>query len=127
LQNSRDVLYIVISFCVLLATAFLCWMFYYAGKILKDMDKIMEEFRARLQGLTDAVSHIRGKVENMSSLLALAVGGAGGFVKKIVKDKANAWLEKKSDDFNATAKEAVDRAVEATAGGMKRMAKKIKK
>ncbi|MCX6781560.1 MAG: hypothetical protein NTW66_00325 [Candidatus Magasanikbacteria bacterium] len=127
IENSKDILYIVISFCIIWATVFLCWMFYYAGRILKNTNQIIEEFRVRLQALSEAISYIQEKVESMSFLMSTAMKGAGTAVKDIIKSKAKTWMEKKSDDFNRTAKEAVDKAVDATAAGMKKAANRIKK
>jgi len=127
IENSKDILYIVISFCILWATAFLCWMFYYAGRVLKNTNQIIEEFRIRLQALSDAVSFIHEKVDDISEVMKGVFRGAGVIVKDAVKAKAKAWMEKQSGNFNRNAKDAVDKAVEATASGMKRMAKKMKK
>lgn len=127
LESSKDILYLVISFCVLWATVFLCWVFYYLVRILKNANQIVEEFRLRLQTLTDAIGYIRGKVEHISSLMTLATSGVGGVVKRLVSKKANEWMEKGASRFDATAKTAVQKAVEATAAKMKKTAKKLKK
>jgi len=127
MENSRDILYIVISFCIIWVTVFLCWMFYYAARLLKNFNQIVEELRVRLQSLSDMINGLHSKVEGLSVLLTGALGGAGAIVKKYVGKRVQRWAERRGEDAGALAKEAVDRAVEATAGGMKRMAKKIKK
>lgn len=127
IETSKDILYLVISFCVLWVTVFLCWMFYYVTKILKNTNQIVEEFRMRLQTLTEAINYIRGKVENISSLMTLATEGVGGFAKKFVTKKAKDWMDSSSTRVNDAAKDAVEKAVEATARKMKKMASKIKR
>ncbi len=124
-ENSKDILYLVIAFCVLWVTVFLCWMFYYVTRILKNANQIAEEFRARLQILTETINYLRGKVESIHSLVSMASGGVAGVVKSMVSKKANEWISKGSDKFNSAAKEAVDKAVEATAKKMKKTTKKI--
>lgn len=126
-DSSKDILYLVISFCVLWITVFLCWMFYYVTRILRNTNQIVEEFRTRLEKLFDVVNYIRGKVEHISSLLTLATDGVGGLVKKAVVKKAHEWMDDKSEQFNESAKEAVERAVDATAKKMKKMTAKIRK
>jgi len=69
LENSKDILYIVISFCIIWVTAFICYMFYYAARILKNVNTIVEEFRLRLQRITDTINSIQDKVEGIVSLL----------------------------------------------------------
>lgn len=127
IENSKDILYIVISFCVLWVTVFLCWVFYYIGRTLKNVNKIVEEFRLRLQTLSDAIGFIHEKVDDISEVMKTVFRGAGVVVKDMVKAKARAWMEKQSGRFNESAKEAVDKAVEATASKMKGMAKKVRK
>ncbi len=126
IETSKDILYIVISFCVLWATVFLCWMFYYAGKILKNTSQIIEEFRVRLQALADAIGYIQEKVEYLSLAMSSVFKGVGETVKDTVIKKAKSWMNKKSDDCDSSAKEAVDRAVAKTAEGINNITKKIK-
>ena len=126
-ETSKDILYLVISFCVLWTTVFLCWVFYYIMRLLRNANQIVEEFRVRLQSLTEAINYIRGKVEHMSGLITLITDGAAGLVKKVITRKTAEWSERGSEKFNAAAKEAVSKAVSATTKKMKKVAKKIKK
>lgn len=126
-DTSKDILYLVISFCVLWTTVFLCWMFYYVMRLLRNANQITEEFRVRLQALTEAINYVRGKVEHMSGLMTVITDGAGGLVKKIIANKTEKWVKKSGEKFNVVAKEAVDKAVSATAKTIKKATKKIKK
>lgn len=125
--TSQDVLYLVISFCVLWLTVFLCWTFYYLMRLLRNANQIVEEFRTRLQVLTDTINYVRGKVEHISGLMTLASGGVGEYVKKAVSKKAKEWVDDTSEKFDDVAKEAVDRAVQETAKKMKKASQKIRK
>ncbi|MBI2444296.1 MAG: hypothetical protein HYV42_03600 [Candidatus Magasanikbacteria bacterium] len=125
-ESSRDILYLVIAFCVLWVTVFLCWIFYYLMRILKNANEIVEEFRMRLQGLTEAIQYIRGKVEHISAVLTAAGSGVGGLVKKVVTRKAEQWMAGKTAAANDAAKTAVERAVNATAKTMRRAAKRLR-
>lgn len=127
IETSKDILYLVIAFCVLWITVFLCWMFYYVTRILKNANEIAEEFRSRLQILTEAMNYVRGKVENIHSLLNMTGSGMAGMVKNMVNKKAKDWINKGSDKMNSAAKDAVAKAVQATAKKMKTAAKKLKK
>ena len=126
-ETSKDVLYLVISFCVLWTTVFLCWVFYYVMRLLRNTNQIIEEFRVRLQSLTDAINYIRGKVEHMSGLMSLITDGAAGLVKNVITRKTSEWTNKGTEKFNEAAKEAVGKAVSAAAKKMKKTAKKIKR
>ncbi len=125
--NSKDILFLIISFCILWVTFFLCWMFYYLMRLLRNANQIVEEFRVRLQALTEAIGYIRGKVEHMSGLLTLLTDGASGLLQKVIAKKTSEWVNTGSDKINQTAKDAVAKAVSETAKKMKKATKAIKK
>ena len=127
IESSKDILYIVLSVCVLWATVFLCWMLYYVMKILKNTSQIIEEFRVRLETISTIISSIQNKIDNISGIMNLFTEGFGGMVRKVVTKKAEQWVDTGTDSLNSVAKEAVDKAVGATAARMKTMTKKIKK
>lgn len=123
----QDILYLVISFCVVWVTVFLCWTFYYLMKLLRTTNQIVDEFRTRLQTLSETINYVRGKVDHMSGLMTLATGGVSELVKKMVTKKARQWVDDGADQFSDAAKDAVDKAVAATAKKMKKATSKIKK
>lgn len=125
LETTKDILYIVISFCIIWVTVFLCWTFYYLVKLLKNASEIVEEFRVRIQSLAEAVSYVRHKVESISDLLTLAGSGVGSFVKKVAERKAKEWANKGAEEFNTVAREAVRNAVSVTEKKLKKVSKKI--
>lgn len=125
--DSKDILFLVISFCVLWVTFFLCWMFYYVMRLLRNVNQVVEEFRVRLQTLLETVNHIRSKVDSLSNIISLITDGAGGLAKKIITKKAHDWLDDSSEKFNNSAKEAVAKAVEETAKKMKKASKSMKR
>ena len=127
LESSKDILYIVIAFCILWVTVFLCWMFYYVAKILRNTSQMVEEFRMKLQALSETINHVRSKVEHMSSLMTLGTSGVSGFVKKMASKTASKVINKSTDAMNKAAKEAVDNAIKKTANGMSKATKKIRK
>jgi hypothetical protein len=100
-------------------------MFYWAGKILKNTNQIIEEFRVRLQALADAIGYIQEKVECMSMAMSSVFKGVGSTIKDAAVRKARSWVEKRSNNFGESAKAAVDKAVQKTADEMKKITKKI--
>ncbi len=126
-DSSKDILYIVIAGCIGIFTAFVCWMFYYLIRILKNTSQIIEEIRGRLDDLSAAIGSVREKVDQLSGIMNLFSDGVTGLVKKMVSRKADAWVDNGTDTLNSAAKEAVDKAVDMTAAKMKKMAQKIKK
>jgi biopolymer transport protein ExbB/TolQ len=132
-QSSKDILFLVISFCIISLTVFLCWMFYYLMRIFKDTSKIIEEFRMRLQSLTDMIKNISDKVEKLHGVISLVSTGFGNFMNRRGSKKDSSGddeeesLGAKTSRFEKAAKDVVDRAVEATAEKMRKIGRRIRK
>lgn len=124
-SSSKDILYLVLAFCILWVSGFLCWLLYYAVRILKDTSKIVEEFRVRLQNLSELVKTISDKIESVYEMVS-SFSGVTGFFKKMMHKKTDEWVEEGAEKVHDVAKNVVDRAVEATAEKMRRTARKIK-
>lgn len=75
LENSKDLLYIVLSFAVLWVTVFLCWLIYYLVSILRNANEMVEELRERFRGIEDAIRSIRDKMEHATSTLSFVSEG----------------------------------------------------
>ena len=75
LESSKDILFLVLAFCVLWFTAFLCWALYYVITILRDASNAVSEIRDRIAAIDDAVRMVREKVE--SSLGSFGVAASG--------------------------------------------------
>lgn len=80
LENSKDLLYIVLSFCILWLTIFLCWFIYYAVSILRHANTMIDDLRDRLRGVEEALHAIKDKFEHASSNFVFV---AEGIVKLI--------------------------------------------
>lgn len=54
-DSSKDLFYIVLSFCVLWFTVFLCWFLFYLIKILKQTNDLVEDLKEKIE---NALSHL---------------------------------------------------------------------
>jgi biopolymer transport protein ExbB/TolQ len=75
LESSKDILFLVLAFCILWFTAFLCWALYYVITILRDASNAVSEIRDRIAAIDDAVRMVREKIE--SSLGSFGVAASG--------------------------------------------------
>ena len=91
INDSKDLLYIVISVSVLLFTIFSCWAIYYLARILQQMFKVIKENRDRLNKFDELVKMIKEKIEHSASYLPLIGEG----VKKLVEIMRNRAEKKK--------------------------------
>lgn len=125
-SSSKDILYLVLAFCILWVSAFLCWLLYYGVRIMKDTSKIVEEFRVRLQNLSELIKTISDKIESIYEMVS-SFNGITGFFKKMMHKKTDEWVDEGAEKVHDVAKSAVDKAVEATARKMRGAAKKMRK
>lgn len=91
INNSKDLLYIIISISVLMLTIFSCWAFYYLARILQQMFKVIKETRQRLNKFDELVKMITEKIERSTSYLPLIGQG----IKKLVELIKNRSEKKK--------------------------------
>lgn len=107
-NSLQQLLYLVLSICVVWATVFLCWLLYQAGKVLKNTNKIMDSVIQKLEYISDAVSYMQQKMDHVSKHMGSMTGLLGGMVEKFVvskiSNKLNDKLEARSEKKKATSK-----------------------
>lgn len=91
INDSRDLLNIIIALSVLLFTIFSCWAIYYLARILQQFFKVIKETRDRLNKFDELAKMIKEKIERSSSYLPLIGEG----VKKLVEIMKNRAEKKK--------------------------------
>jgi uncharacterized protein YoxC len=94
-------------------------------RILKDTSKIVEEFRIRLQNLSELVKTISDKIESMYEMVS-SFNGITGFFKKFMHRKTDEWVDESAEKVHDVAKSVVDKAVEGTTRRMRSAARKVR-
>lgn len=97
LETSKDLLNIVIAFCVLWLTIFICWVIYYFAMILKRVHSVMETFTKTLEAIRNFFDHAKEKVNNFGATINTAVE----LGKKVVD-----YVQEKKDKKTASRKNA---------------------
>lgn len=99
LENSKDLLFIVLSFCALWITVFLCWLIYYIVSITRNANTVVEELRDRFRGIEEAIRSIRDRMEHATSSL--------GFVSEGVIKLIQYFITKRKSKFDTDDEEEV--------------------
>lgn len=110
LESSKDILYLVLAFCILWLTAFLCWALYYVITILRDASNAVAEIRDRIAAIDHAVRMVREKVEaSLGSFGVVAAGMKmlGGYLSNR-KEKAVAKAVSKAKKVKRKLEEALE-------------------
>jgi hypothetical protein len=73
LDSTKDIFYLVLSFCVLWFTVFLCWGLYYFVKILRQTNDMMEHVRNGFSKATSLFSFAKNKLvsESVKGIMSL--------------------------------------------------------
>lgn len=96
LENSLDLLYIVLAFCVLGFTVFVCWMLYQFISIVSTVRKISRSIEEKLEKVDELISLTKEKVESSATYITLFANGIEKIIGLIKKhsDKNEAPDEK---------------------------------
>jgi len=76
LETSKDLLNIVIAFCVLWFTAFVCWFIYYVINIIKRVAETMDQVAKMANGVNQFFDEAKTRMQKASSYLPLIIDGA---------------------------------------------------
>ncbi|OGY50176.1 MAG: hypothetical protein A2951_02650 [Candidatus Buchananbacteria bacterium RIFCSPLOWO2_01_FULL_56_15] len=71
LETSKDLLYVVIAFCVLWLTVFICWAMYYMISMLRTMHHITSGVREKLDLVDKILKLVKDKLEKGSNHMAV--------------------------------------------------------
>ena len=98
LEISKDLLYLVMAFCILWVTIFFCWLLYYIISIVGQMRNLIKSVKEKINKVDELINLIKEKVEHSATYLGVMVAG----IEKIVdyvkerKNKNETGSQKKS-------------------------------
>jgi len=116
LNTSKDILYLVLSFCILWITVFICWLLYYFISTVGGVRKIVKGVEDKVAKVDALLNLVKEKVEHSATYLGLLVEGIAKVVGYL-KDKKNNW--RNNDDLEDNEDEAEEKP-------KKKFGKKIK-
>jgi hypothetical protein len=82
--SGQDLLYIVLSLCLLWFTVFLCWLLYQAGRVLRNANRMVENIMQKLELIADAVHAMRDRMDRMTGSLGAVSGLVANLVEKLI-------------------------------------------
>lgn len=80
MMDSKDIFYIVLAFCALWFTAFLCFALYHIASFMKRMQELSGHVREKFDEAMETVNVIRMKVEGHVS----AITSIGDGIRKVM-------------------------------------------
>jgi len=94
IQDSKDLLYVVIAFCVLLFTVFSVWLIYYMAMIMRQAYKVVKETREKINKVDEILKSLKDKIEHSASYLVLISEGVKKLVE-VIREKSEKGKSKK--------------------------------
>lgn len=73
--DSQDILFMVLAFCALWFTAFLCFALYQIAKLMKRIQELSAHIRGKVDALADSINVIRMKIEGHVSAITNVADG----------------------------------------------------
>jgi len=74
-ETSKDLLLIVLSFCILWFTIFICWAIYYFAQILRQLNKTLKSLSSVIEKASGLIDFIKEKVDITSNVMTLVITG----------------------------------------------------
>ena len=98
-ETSKDLLYIILAFCILWFTAFVCWALYYIISVMRSVAKITDSAKKKMEMIDDILKLVKDKLDkgsNHMSILADSAIKLVGFVMEKQKKSTAKSKKKKS-------------------------------
>ncbi|MFH1233334.1 MAG: hypothetical protein V1649_01630 [Patescibacteria group bacterium] len=96
LNNSKDLLNIVLAFCALWLTIFIAWFIYYLAMIMRQLFQVVKETRQKINKINDVIKAFKEKIDHSASYLMLISEGVKKLVE-VIKDRTENRMNKKKE------------------------------
>lgn len=84
--ETSDILYIVLAFCALWITAFICWFIYQLAVMLKRVNDLIAELKWQIERVEQVLNGMKAKFDEGTGHLGSIVEHIKGYLtKKIIK------------------------------------------
>jgi hypothetical protein len=79
--GTSDILFIVLAFCALWFTAFICWLLYQVAMLIKRLHGLVDDVKVKLSELEEGVASMKRKFDGNVALITSIADG----IKKIME------------------------------------------
>lgn len=86
-ETSKDILYIILAFCILWLTIFLSWLLFYIISILRNLRWFIKGAKENMENVVKGIGVLREKIEHSFSHL--------GFIADAAKHLLSYFLDSK--------------------------------
>jgi hypothetical protein len=71
IETSKDLLFVVLAFCVLWLTVFLSWLLYYVIAIVRDAESLVKQMKCAVEKVDSLAHAVQDKMEKSAASMTL--------------------------------------------------------
>jgi hypothetical protein len=88
IETSKDLLFVVLGFCILWLTVFISWLLYYAIAILRDIENFVGRARRLTEKVDDLASTVKEKFEHSAASFTILAQALKELVMWVLEQRA---------------------------------------
>ena len=88
IETSKDLLYVVLAFCVLWLTVFLSWLLYYVIAIVRDAEALVRQVRGAVEKVDQLAHALHDKMERSAASLTLIAQAVKEMIVWAIQERA---------------------------------------
>ncbi len=71
IESTKDILFLVLAFCILWFTTFVCWLLYYFIVVMRDVKNLVHGVKKSVERIEELAATLKEKVEAGASYFAV--------------------------------------------------------
>ena len=99
IESSKDLLFIVLAFCILWLTIFLSWLLYYVIAIVRDAETLVRQVRSAVEKIDELAHAAHEKMERSAASFTLIAQALKELIVWGIKERSEKKKGKKKKGF----------------------------
>ena len=88
IETSKDLLFVVLAFCVLWLTVFLSWLLYYVIALARDAESLVRQIKGAVEKVDSLAHAMHDKMERSAASLTLIAQAVKELIVWGIQEKA---------------------------------------
>lgn len=88
LETSKDLLFVVLAFCILWLTIFLSWLLYYVISIVRDAESLVRQIKGAVEKVDQLAHTVREKFEHSAASFTLVAQAVKELIVWAMQERA---------------------------------------
>lgn len=102
IESSKDLLFVVLAFCVLWLTVFISWLLYYIISILRDTEALVSQVREAVGKIEEVAQSAHEKMERSAASFTLVAQALKELISWGIQERTKKPAKKKTTSTKKT-------------------------